>query len=170
MWRSGAEVLVTYFAERGEMLVKSVSGSSRAPVVARWLDAQESAIQAALGLRADELPLPRRVAAAIEEARKEERAVVRTAAGERVAELQGTHAAELATATKRIRDLEVALATATDRIRDLEAVAAGADAESLAERARRNPSDWLLGLSAALSRVAAQPQLNALAAGREALK
>lgn len=150
------------------MLVRSVSGSTRAPAVARWLDAQESAIQAALGLRPDELPLPRRVAAAIGEALKEERAVVLTVAGERVAKLQGTHAAELASATDRMRDLEVALATATNRIRDLDAVMAGVNAEDIAERARRDPSDWLLGLEAAFTRVAAQPRLIARAGGPSA--
>lgn len=70
-----------------------------------------------------------------------------------------------------IERLEAALAAATDRMRDLEAVVAGVDAQALAERARRDPSDWVAAYAAGFARVAAQPRLErvvAAARGRAA--
>jgi len=111
-------------------------------------------------------------------------------AQERLAQLRGDHDAELEAAERRGEDrmagvaaeritaaqgaagrlqpeverLGSALAEAQERLADLEAVVAGVDAEALAERARRDPSDWLVGLAAATAIMAARPRLAAVAA------
>lgn len=166
-WQAGSVTLLRYFEERGTMLQEWADEPSQAAALSSWLNAQEAAIRATLVRQADQLPLPRQVAAEIEAARADERTLVLEAAAGRSVELQRTHATERATLQAERDAARAALATATARLHDLETVVAGLNSEAIAERARRDPSDWLLGLEAALARVAAQPRLTALAAAQE---
>ena len=170
-WQAGFALLLDYFGERGDALLRGVTDPARSAATARWLDAQERTVDLQLAMRAVRPPLPREfareLAAARDEGRREGASAGRAAARREVATAEtalADHTQELAAATVRTAELERTLTTAQGRIADLEAVVAGVDAEALAERARRDPSDWLLRLSAAAAGVKAQPRLAAVAA------
>lgn len=114
-WRSGAVTLMRYFEDRGTKLLDWATPSLR-PTLSRWLDAQEATIRAEFGRQADQLPLPRQVAAEIAAAEKQ--AITLAVSETRRKLLPQIAAAEvaLAKAGHQLDALRAELATAQEKL------------------------------------------------------
>lgn len=152
-WQVGVTALLRHFEARGEMLLTRAEPSTRV-TVERLLDAQERAVQLAFGRQADNVPLPRQLAAAVAAAVEDEDALLSHVAGKRIAQLQRDHAdavaklqqqlAELADVPDQLVETQAKLSTTQRALDAAQAEAAGVRAQMQGltgqlEAAQRSP-------------------------------